>query len=197
MKCPFVSVVVGLLVLLLASSPVSAITFVPWTAALGGNGHTYGLTDSPLNWTDAESAAVALGGHLVSVNSAAEQAFLETTFLTDPYPNQPLWIGLTDIPNGMGSMIYDYWTTGEPVTYTNWQTGEPNNYANFEDYVAMNWTYAIGYPTPPGTWNDTGLDGTAIGPYYGIIELPEPSAAALVLVGVLSAAARRRTRKGD
>jgi len=142
-------------------------------------GHTYETTSTAESWTQAEAEAVGLGGHLVSINSAAEQAFLVSTFLADPsFANVPLWIGLNDITNGggVGSKIYTTWTTGEPVTYTNWNPGEPNNFPPGEDYGTINWHHAVGGAI--GTWNDTpvngtvGLGGNTNGPYFGIIEIP-------------------------
>ncbi len=44
------------------------------------NGHNYQLTTSAGSWVQAEAAAVALGGHLVTINNAAEQNFIVTTF---------------------------------------------------------------------------------------------------------------------
>jgi len=179
-----------LFVLALIATPLS-VQAVSFTFG----GHTYETTSSAESWTQAEAEAVGLGGHLVSINSAAEQAFLNSTFLADPtFANVPLWIGLNDITNGggMGSKIYTTWTTGEPVTYTNWSPGEPNNFAPGEDYGTINWHHAGGSGTI-GDWNDTpvngtvGLGGNTNGPYFGIIEIagksvPE-SGSSLVLFG--------------
>lgn len=158
------------------------------------NGHSYMITSAALSWTDAEAEAVAKGGHLVTVNDAAEQAFLNSTFLQGFFAARPLWIGFTDQAND-GTFL---WSNGEPVTYTNWAPGEPNNGGGgilSEDYAAMNWNFSTtvvgpfarktavprggGGPPPPqpGTWNDTpnagtfGHSGNSDGPYYGIIEI--------------------------
>jgi Lectin C-type domain len=202
MKVALGTVLVGCSYLLMFNGAAHAVSFVPWPIPSAGNGHLYGLTDLPLNWSDAENAAVALGGHLVSVNSAEEQAFLETTFLAGSSSDQIYWIGLTDIPNGAGSRIYDEWTSGEPVIYANWNPGEPNNYidpdsGSGEDYVALNWTYAIGYPNQTlGTWNDVGLH--TLGEAYGIIEIvPETSSLALAFTALFGLAVKRRSRLLD
>jgi hypothetical protein len=44
------------------------------------NGHQYTLTEIPSSWSDAENEAVAAGGHLVTINNAAEQAWLQGRF---------------------------------------------------------------------------------------------------------------------
>ena len=105
----------------------------------GGNGHYYALTSGATTWTDAEAQATALGGHLVAVNSQAEQDFLDRTFMSGPSRSSIFWNGFNDLAQE-GTFV---WTTGEPVTYTNWHPGEPNNYPDTaphqEDYAAMNW----------------------------------------------------------
>lgn len=54
---------------------------VQWSAASGGNDHGYEYVAATLTWSDASTAAAAsswlgLNGHLVTITSAAEQAFL-------------------------------------------------------------------------------------------------------------------------
>ena len=138
------------------------------------------LTSTAETWTDAEAEAVSKGGHLVTVNDAAEQAFLVNTFLTGDFAHRPLWIGLTDQARE-GKFV---WSSGARVRYTNWNTSthEPNDCCtkapHEEDYVCMNWHYAYGLMDPIGTWNDVPDGGTprpgnnANGPYFGIIEIP-------------------------
>ena len=166
-----------------------------WSTAVGGNGHTYALTLARDTWTASEAAAVAAGGHLVSITSQAEQDFVVANFLTGAGATSPFWIGLTDQPNH-DSRSYTNWTTGEAVTYANFFPGEPNNLKSDEDYVAINWHYSFGSSPTPGTWNDLPNGGStdsfnatnarALGPYYGIAEfaqfVPEPGTnVALVL----------------
>ncbi len=83
------------------------------------SGHTYFYSNATMNWEQANSAAVALGGHLVSITSPTEQSFLSGLI-----PNGPLsqfWIGLRYSP----SLEQFKWTSGEPVAYTNWGAGQP------------------------------------------------------------------------
>ncbi len=82
---------------------------------------------------------MGLGGHLVTINDAAERAWLVTTFGSSPY----YWIGFNDIAVE-GSWV---WVNGELTPYTNWAGGEPNNWWSGEDPAVMNWISR-------GLWND-------------------------------------------
>ncbi|MEM9216539.1 MAG: FG-GAP-like repeat-containing protein, partial [Cyanobacteria bacterium P01_F01_bin.150] len=121
----------------------------------------YTLTDPDLTWTEAEAQANTFGGHLVTINDAAEQQWLRDTFGTDLF-----WIGLFQDPRGREPGSGWQWSSGERSTYRNWTPGEPNNVANVEDYALMNWS---------GTqWND--VDNF---PYQGIIEVKVEDALSL------------------
>ncbi|CAN5855596.1 hypothetical protein BH11PLA1_BH11PLA1_12780 [soil metagenome] len=168
------------------------------------NGHTYQLTSMASSWSVAEASAVALGGHLVSINDAAEQAFVQTNFTILAAAPRPLWIGLMRT-GGPGNGLFANCSDGSAATYTNWNggTGEPNNStANGQPLgewvAALNWHLAQ-TGGPVGTWNDTpdigtlGFGGTSDGPYFGIIEIvPAPTSGALLALGMLSATRRRR-----
>lgn len=137
-----------------------------------------------MTWTAAEAEAQSLGGHLVAVNDALENAFLVSAFggfagnATDRY-----WIGLNDVDTE-GAFV---WSNGDAATYTNWAGGEPNNLGN-EDYVVINWS-------ANGNWNDcpnTGCSG-----HFGIIEVvgvPEPAPVAMAGLALLAIAGLRRRR---
>ena len=122
-------------------------------------GHIYFLSNPALgkNWTDAESQAVAAGGHLVSINDANENQWLVDKFGTE----EGFWIGLTDA----GSENNFKWVSGEAVTYTNWAPGEPNEFGD-EDYGEINPAFS-----PDGHWNDRNVfpDGPNVG--RGIVEV--------------------------
>lgn len=134
------------------------------------NGHYYALTRPGLNWNQAEAEAVSYGGHLVAINSQAEQDFLNAKFLPSPTNRNIYWIGMTD-QAVEGTWV---WSNGAPATYTNWYPNEPNNSGN-EDYAVINWHYATG-GTNLGAWNDVGLNGTSVPVNAGIMELPNLNA---------------------
>jgi hypothetical protein len=135
---------------------------------------TYALSD-PGTWFQAEAQANSLGGHLVAINSAAEEQLLLQLF----GGTEPFWIGLTD-QQVEGVFM---WTNGDPVTYTNWAPGEPNN-ENDEDYVNTNDFRG------PGLWNDGDADTRN---FRGIMEfVPEPGSGALVACAAAGLALLRR-----
>ena len=75
------------------------------------------------SWTAAETNANKLGGHLVTINDADEDKWLNENLNPD---NEDLWIGISDKDiNGVFK-----WSSGEEVLYTNWAPGEPNNVSN-------------------------------------------------------------------
>jgi lectin-like protein len=139
---------------------------------------TYTLTQ-PGTWFQAEAEANSLGGHLVAINSAAEEQELLTLF----GGTEPFWIGLTD-QQVEGVFV---WTDGEPLTYSNWAPGEPNN-ENNEDYVNTNDFRG------PGLWNDGHADTRS---FRGIVEIaPEPALAGLVWAALLGLGFARKRRRG-
>ena len=103
------------------------------------NGHDYIVVSAGTggSWSAAEAEAVALGGHLVTINDQAEQDWLVQTFGGDA----KYWIGFTD-RDVAGTWE---WISGQPITYTNWGSGEPSG--GDENYAVMNF-HSI------GTWND-------------------------------------------
>jgi hypothetical protein len=133
---------------------------------------------SKQSWTAAETEAIGLGGHLVTVNDATENTFLVNSFVLGGHSGDPLWIGLNDATTE-GTFV---WSSGQPVTFTDWQPGEPNNSGGNEDYATINWHFANGATTDHATWNDAPLNGTVgyagttNGPYFGIVEVPHTSA---------------------
>jgi len=138
------------------------------------NGHYYALTSvAHTNWFNAEAEAAShAGGHLVSINGIAEQAFIEATFLAGNSRSNIYWIGLNDIVSD-GTWI---WSSGEPMTYTNWEPGEPNNAPPGEDAGVLNWYYGLGQlaSAQPGRWNDwfTADPPNDVYWFFGIMEVP-------------------------
>jgi len=108
-------------------------TISGFTSQNNYNGHSYYRSTGTANWTTARSNCVAMGGHLVTVTSSGENAFLFGLWPSG-------WIGLTDeVTEGTWK-----WVTGETFSYTNWNSGEPNN-SNNEDYIQF---------VSGGRWND-------------------------------------------
>jgi C-type mannose receptor len=92
------------------------------------DGHCYALiVSNKITWTEAESACVALGGHLASITSATELAALAP--LATTVSDENVWIGINDRSSG-GDFV---WTTGEPVSFTDWGSGEPSDSDDDDD----------------------------------------------------------------
>jgi len=104
--------------------------------------HKYYLL-SQSNWIAAEGTAVRLGGHLVTINDAAENQFISKTF----GKQRELWIGLTD-QNSPGKFA---WSSGQPVNYTNWAPGEPNQFKDSGEHWTLMHRATHEYPAK---WND-------------------------------------------
>ena len=138
--------------------------------AVEWNGHYYNIYNEPMSWTAAESACEALDGHLVTITSADEQAFIRSALEDDGLQKKHYWIGGTDRDN-VGEWK---WVTGEPFTYTNWDPGngddhdpQPNNLAG-QDYIELQTISNTGNNYM--TWNDmfdSGDNGSNPGdPWY-------------------------------
>ncbi len=110
------------------------------------NGRIYAIVPGP-KWEDAQAQARKLGGNLVTIEDAEENAFLVETFAGKSGEVQGLWIGLNDAAaEGQWS-----WSSGSQAVYRNWFYYEPNGGTN-ENFVHL-WTgNPWGYPV--GSWND-------------------------------------------
>ncbi|VTR94201.1 cadherin-related protein : Uncharacterized protein OS=Cylindrospermopsis raciborskii CS-505 GN=CRC_01020 PE=3 SV=1: MAM: Lectin_C: Lectin_C: PKD [Gemmata massiliana] len=87
-------------------------------------GHTYHFISTPLAWADAEAEARRMGGHLVTINSDAENLFLFHYVRRAALQGDvQTWIGLSD--GGTDGPLQ--WASGESLGYTNWATGQPSD----------------------------------------------------------------------
>jgi hypothetical protein len=155
-----VACLVTVALLCVATGTASAQSVVQGPVFNAANGHTYyRLSNS--NWSAAEAFSASLGGHLVSINDAAENAFVLENFANAPGSGR-VWLGLNDAASE-GNFV---WANGDLLTYSNWEPGEPNNSGN-EDYVAMypgngRWVDLKNLANPPG-----------IGNVCGVVEMPK------------------------
>jgi Lectin C-type domain len=103
---------------------------VNWPIAAGGNGHIYEpVGPLPITWPAANAAALAAGGHLATITSAAENTFVFGLVNNVPgfwnFDRGP-WLGGHQKPGSTEPDGGWTWVTGEPFTFTHWQNG-PNN----------------------------------------------------------------------
>lgn len=146
-----------------------------------GNNHNYELIPVQTTWAGARAAAEALTfqgfpGHLATITTADENAFIATTFASGQ-PQYFAWTGGNE-PNDNGVWI---WSGGPedgvqfsiggtatlPFNYVNWGGVEPNDFAAGEDYQAINLGDQFG-PIPPGAWIDSPNPNPA-DPIFGYI----------------------------
>lgn len=117
-----------------------------------GTGHFYEAVRAPDGITrdDAGLAALAKGGYLATISSAAENDFAyslvnDLSWFTGPSmfgDRLGPWLG------GIRTAAGWQWTTGEPFTYSNWKAGQPDGYAGTYQYLQF-------------------YDGAAAGSYWG------------------------------
>jgi hypothetical protein len=176
--------------------PSSVTAAILATRVNPANGHTYHLL-TPSTWTAAEAEAVSLGGHLVTINNAAEHQWLGGFHDLGVPILDSLWIGLNDAARE-GVFV---WASGQRVTYTNWAPGEPNNATGGppgvpvpgdpgEDYVQA-W---IGNSS---RWNDIKDDRPFNADPNGVVEIevvPEPAASLMLALGGCLLHGQRRSR---
>jgi hypothetical protein len=92
---------------------------VQWRVIDGGNGHWYGMhaiNQDDMTWMQMREAATRLGGHLITLSNAEEDAFGFRFFagLHEEMMAGPL--GYFVMPGGQWESV-----TGEPISYSNWR----------------------------------------------------------------------------
>lgn len=184
---------------LVGFTPASAV-IVEWAVADGGNGHFYERVDTPVAFEVARAAALAathngLNGYLVTVTSAAEDAFLINNVAGgigwtsgSDAAVEGTWAWLDGPETGTV-----FWQNGVTLTYAQWGSGEPNSFRGEEDYLVIKFGQTA-------FWNDLPFNSGqgyyieySAAPTNGGI--PEPSAWALMILGFGLAGGAVRARR--
>ena len=105
---------------------------VQWRVEDGGNGHWYqAFVRNPITWTQSRTAALAMGGDLVSLTTEAESDWVYSRIASNLSLwnwRQGPWIGLfqdrtaPDYSEPAGGWR---WVDGAPLGYTRWLSGAP------------------------------------------------------------------------
>jgi Lectin C-type domain len=117
---------------------------VQWRVEDGGNGHWYEAGPGNLTWTQAKQHAESRGGHLATVQSMDENAFILAHLRKAIYLNA--WLGGYRTNDPCNPVCTWRWVDGSPWSFTNWNFGEPNDPVN-EDSLEM-------LVASEGRWND-------------------------------------------
>lgn len=91
-----------------------------WGRVYKYNGHTYMMSPYCVSWEAAKKICEDAGGHLLTINSEDEQAFIENNILKTT-KEQFFWLGgYTNDSNNQFN-----WITGESFDYFKWRNGFP------------------------------------------------------------------------
>lgn len=112
-----------------------------------GNNHYYQRVEKPLTWFGAKDECKSFGGHLATITSVAEQAFISDNILTG---SGDYALGGTDENNGTWR-----WITGEGWSFTDWYSYQPDattgrDYLVTEGYYYKKWSTVSGTSTLRG-----------------------------------------------
>lgn len=185
--------VAGTCLCAMVMSATASGAIVQWRVEDGGNGHTYETVRSAsrVTWEQARDLAVGMGGHLATLTSASEDAFVFGLVSTDA----SLWNantfggpwlgGYQPDPTGTAPDQGWVWVTGEQWSFTNWSPGEPGD----QGWLGGPESY-LQYRDFGGGWNDFTNDGNAT--YSFVVEYSIPGPASIALFGMSCAAAGRR-----
>lgn len=121
------------------------------------NGHSYKVYDNSMTWSEVKEYCENIGGHLATITTADEQAFIESIIKNGT--KSCYWLGGTD-ENSEGDWT---WITGEEFSYTHWGSDMPDNYLT-ENYLMI---FKEDHPVKAGNtfgyWNDLKEDCTCSG----------------------------------
>ncbi len=110
-----------------------------------GSAHHYRIYKGVAKWSEARAFCEALGGHLATLTTAEENAFVYR-FMWDSGVTTA-YFGLSDEARN-GNWV---WVTGEPFEYSNWHKGQPS-YSGTGKAAERYGMYLFKHLD--GTWND-------------------------------------------
>ena len=136
---------------LIASSAAHAQEAVQWRVQDGGNGHWYLPITTPVTRPQALRQAAALGGHLATITSSAENQFLASLNLPSLEGAISYWTGGIRTESGYGPWS---WITDEAWSYSDFDVSEPNGCCGID----VRFTTFRSYVGHQGRWDDTSYE---------------------------------------
>ena len=135
-KCPARCLCLVLLIAVASTRPARAGNADVGPVVNPGNGHSYYVSEAQTTWAEAETWAISLGGHLVAINDAAEDTWMQANLgVSSGY----YWLGGSD--DAVEGTFE--WVTGEPFSHQNFLPGEPDDdfaSGGLGDYLALSAT---------------------------------------------------------
>ena len=123
-------------VVLSGASSAHAQDAVQWRVEDGGNGHWYQtIATIGQTWEVARDRGASMGGHLVTLATAQEDAFVRS--LTPDVTDTGFWIGAFRTPNVVCTGSSWQWVDASPWTYTAWASNQPDCWATGQDRLAV------------------------------------------------------------
>lgn len=179
--------------LLIASTAQAAP--IQWQSSTGGNDHWYDIVSSEagINFSDAATQAVGIGGYLATPNAVGEAAFIYDQ-LVAPTANGAVngyWLGAQTLGPGQPWE----WITGGTVSswmgatvYIDWAEGSG---AYGMEQIANNWWAGSGAALQdyPQTWK---VEGFVVEYSSDPTNIPEPTSLILLGVGIAGLATVKR-----
>lgn len=146
---------------------------VVWPLSSGGNGHAYEPVAAPcgIDWYTAHMAALAAGGHLVSITTVDENNFVFGLINSPAYWQVGSilgpWIGAFE-PQSSATPAGWRWVTNEPFTsFIVGGCGSPNNNCNSSPPQPEDFACFCHGPAPVGSFPLTATPGWNDLPAYG------------------------------
>jgi hypothetical protein len=169
-----------------------------WSAAIGGNDHTYYLVEfQNHSWQDATIdlfSTLGPGYHLATITSQEEQDFLLDYLLSSTTSGKDYfgeyWLGGYQYPVNTSNKNDNWtWVTNEAWNYTNWIATEPNDQGG----PGKEQHLGIKYFSSFSGWNDEAHYHNITG--YIAESVPEPPLIPLLASGLVGLSAVWRKRQ--
>ena len=112
--------------------------FVSGWLGSGWATHLYWISDTKRTWDEAYNDCLRRNSHLVTFEGEYEHNTVYN-WVQQKHPNNEVWIGLYQRPDGTEPDRGWSWITGEELSYVKWYPGQPDEATGVEDVGGMGW----------------------------------------------------------